>query len=124
MEAIITFLLDKGLIPLAIIIAGWVAARYLAPYLAAHPNAKKTATDIAVIADDVATILVANFPDATWDDNLKKLIGKLREVLDLKEETIDRVANAALLRAKVAAVTIPPMIPLRDLTITGDFTEK
>jgi len=114
MEMIINALLDKGLIPLAIIIAGWVAARYLAPYLASHPNAKKTAVEVAAIADDITHVLVATNPNTKWDDHLASLVDQLIKVLDLKPETAARVAQAALLRKGIAP---PDTIALRDLGV-------
>jgi len=120
METIINLLLDKGLIPLAIIVAGWVAARYLAPYLAAHPKSKETARDIAAIADDISHVLVANNPQAVWDDHLAALIDKLKAVLDLGDDTAERVAKAALLRRKIEGIQIPEKIELRGTKIIDE----
>lgn len=57
-----------------------------------NSSTKKTAQDIAVIANNISDALVIAFPNATWDDYIDKFVEKLIDELGLKPETAKRIA--------------------------------
>lgn len=76
-ETIILKLLEIIGLPVIFLIIGWLAAKYLKPYV--HGNAERLARaqEIAKVADEVTDYMLNFFPNAKWDDWLDQAVDRL-----------------------------------------------
>ena len=76
MEDFLVQLLIKGGMPLALLILGWLAGRYIKPWIHAKPSRLETANEFALIADRITDELTLQFPSAQWDDWIDQAVDK------------------------------------------------
>jgi len=89
-----------GLGSAVVAVAGWVGARYLAPFLKIGKR-KQYAQWIAVIADEITDELVQKYPEKKWLERLNEAVDKLIEICGVSEDVSGRAVNAALGRKKL-----------------------
>ena len=85
MNAIFEKLIEIGGIPLIMLIIGYIAGRYLKPWVHKSDNRLEKAQEIAFIADRITDEMLLMFPNARWDDWLDKAVDKLISACDLKD---------------------------------------
>ncbi len=83
-----------------IAIAGWVGARYFAPFLQIGKR-KQYAQWIAVIADEITDELVQKYPNKKWLERLDEAVDKLIEVCGIGKDISGRAVRAAIGRKKL-----------------------
>ena len=90
-----------GLIPEATVAAvviwliSWAARKWLKPWLQAEKR-KSMAIWIASIADDITDGLVAQYPNARWDDYLNDGVDALIKATGIEKDVAERASKAAL----------------------------
>ena len=91
---IISILIGSGLLTLIISFGvGWLAKK-LKPAVQKNPE---IARGIALIAETIVNWLVVQFPNASWDDLLKKAVDQLVKELGISLETATRIATKAIM---------------------------
>lgn len=70
-------LLIMGGIPIVIFILGWLAGRYLRPWLHENEQRLANAQEIAFIADRITDEMTLMFPNVSWDNWIDKAVDKL-----------------------------------------------
>ena len=84
------FLLGKvmlfGGLPLILMAIGFVIGRYVKPWLHAKPSRLNWAREMIIVARGATSELVKMFPDAEWDDIVKKIVDKVIESMDISPE--------------------------------------
>ena len=81
------------------VIVGYVAKRYLVPFLQIAKR-RQYALYIAAIADDVTDDLKAKYPGNEWVDRLDQAVDKIMDICDINRTIAKRAANAAVGRKK------------------------
>lgn len=76
-----------------------VLKKVLQPIVDKH---RKTAQDVATVADELVDILVAYFPNVKWDDAVQQLVHKLIDKLGLSRADAEDAIKAALIRNEKA----------------------
>ena len=79
------------------IVAGYLAKKYLVPYLSVERN-RRYATWIAVIADDLIAELMLKYPEKKWLAELDKAIDRLIEICGIDRSVAERAVKAAAAR--------------------------
>lgn len=100
MDKILEMMLTTVGIPVFIFILGWVAARYIKPWVNKSDERFKRAQEIAMIANRITEALVIQFPNATWDDWLDAAVKKIIEETGLNENIAKREAIHQLLKTQ------------------------
>jgi len=90
MNTLIEKLIEFGGIPILLLILGFLAGRYLKPWLHKSQERLLRAQEIALVADRITDEMVLLFPDAHWDDWLDKAVDKLISACDLKDAGVAR----------------------------------
>ncbi len=85
MNALLLKLVEVGGVPLALIVLGIVAKKYLAPWLEAVPWRYERAREIALIADRITDEMLVMFPNSKWDDWLDSAVDKLISACNLEQ---------------------------------------
>ncbi|MFP4460386.1 MAG: hypothetical protein ACLFSQ_12455 [Candidatus Zixiibacteriota bacterium] len=87
MSSIIQKLLEFGGIPLIMLIIGWVAGKFLRPWIhdKDHPSRLEWATELSMIADRVTDELVMANPGANWDDLLDRAVDIIIDKLEIPD---------------------------------------
>ncbi len=80
--------------------AGWVSAKYLAPFLKIGKR-KQFAQWIAVIADEITDELVQRYPDKKWLERLDEAVDRLAEVCQIDKSISGRAVRAAISRKRI-----------------------
>jgi hypothetical protein len=112
MDFILDNVLATGLVGIGLLIIGWLAGRYVKPWLHAKPKRLETAQEIALIADRLTDELVDALPNATWDDLLNRLVDKLISSLELGGEVAHREAVHQLSKRGLLSKKPKPDIPV------------
>lgn len=92
MRQIIENLLLTGLVPLAMLLLGWLVGKYLTPWVHAKPTRLERAKEISMIADRITDELVVAFPSATWDNILDKAVDRIIDELEIPPKIAKREA--------------------------------
>jgi len=97
METILLRVLEYIGLPVVFLIIGWLAGKYLKPFV--HSNAERLACakEIAKIADDITAYLLVTFPNAKWDDWLAQAVDRLIDATDLRDPEKAKQAIAGAL---------------------------
>ena len=85
---------------LGILVLGWLAQKYLVPYLATEKR-KKMAEHILLIADEVTSSLALKYPNSGWASWVDQAVEEIMEITDVDREIALRAAKAALVRKGV-----------------------
>jgi len=88
MNTLIIKLLEFGGLPILLLIIGYLAGRYLRPWVHASTERLARAQEIALIADKITDEMLVLFPLAKWDDWLDKAVDKIIKACDLKDADI------------------------------------
>ena len=81
------------------LIVGWVAKRYLVPFLQVAKR-RQYALYISAIADDVTDDLRAKYPDKEWANQLDQAVDKIMDICNINRTIASRAAKAAVGRKK------------------------
>jgi hypothetical protein len=95
-NSLIEKLLLTGGVPLLTLVAGWLAGRYVKPWVHDSNDRLAKAQEIAIVADRITDELVLAMPTARWDDILDKLVDRLIEALELNRDVAMREGIHAL----------------------------
>lgn len=115
MESILLKLLELIGLPVIFLVIGWLAAKYLKPYIHANEERLARSKEISRIADEVTDYMVQCFPNAQWDDWLDQAVDRIISSAGLTDpEKAKQAAVSALARkagdaqteAKKAAVAM------------------
>jgi hypothetical protein len=79
------------------VVAGYLAKRYLVPFLSVEKN-RRYAEWIAAIADDLVAELVHKYPEKEWLTQLDKAIDRLIEICGIDRPVAERAIKAAATR--------------------------
>lgn len=85
MENIIIRLLEIGGIPFLMLVIGFLAGRYIKPWIHKNQERLARAQEIAFIADRITDEMLAQFPGKPWTKWLDKAVDKLIRACDLKD---------------------------------------
>lgn len=91
----VTSNVEAGAIGIVLIVLGWVAKKYLLPYLNTTLR-KKLAEYVLIMADEITDQLVAKYPDKDLLVFLDKAVDKLMEVCGVSQEVAERAVQAAI----------------------------
>lgn len=80
-----------------LLLLGWVAQKYLVPYLNTELK-KKMAEYVLLIADEVTDQLVAKYPQNELLKWLDQAVDKIMEITGVSKEVATRAAQAAFAR--------------------------
>lgn len=102
MDKILELILTNAAIPAIIFVLGWLAGRYIKPWVhdKEHPDRLARAQEIAFIASRLTEELKTQFPNASWDDWVDNLSDKLIDSLGLTPEVARREALYQLAESK------------------------
>ena len=92
MSSIIEKLLFAGIVPLLSLFLGYLAGKYLRPWLHKDQERLARAQEIALIADRLTDELVLNMPNTKIDDVIDTLVDRLIKSLGLSEKLAQREA--------------------------------
>ncbi len=101
MNALVERLIELGAVPLIMLFLGYLAGRYLKPWLHSSQERLARAQEIALVADRITDELLVMFPDQRWDDWLDKAVDRLIKACDLKDADLARREVVSQLRRKV-----------------------
>ena len=77
MDNIVSMLLIKAGVPLALLIIGYLAGRYIRPWLEAKPTRLAKAREIALIADRVTDEMRLIAPSAHWSEWIDEAVDRV-----------------------------------------------
>ncbi|MCD6531352.1 hypothetical protein J7K99_02780 [bacterium] len=83
-------LIEIGGIPLMLLILGYLAGRYIKPWIHRSSERLARAQEIALIADRITDEMLLMFPDQRWDDWLDKAVDKLIKACGLQDAGLER----------------------------------
>jgi len=83
-------LIEIGGIPLILLILGYLAGRYIKPWIHRSSERLARAQEIALIADRITDEMLLMFPDQRWDDWLDKAVDKLIKACGLQDADLAR----------------------------------
>lgn len=92
MEKILELLLVNALVPALIFVLGWLAGRFIKPWIQKEPTRLERAEEIALIASRLTESIKKEFPNASWDDWLDSLSDRLIRELGLDSGVAKREA--------------------------------
>ncbi len=101
MNALIEKLVELGGIPIILLILGYLAGRYLKPWVHSSQQRLARAQEIALIADKITDEMLLLFPQQKWDNWLDKAVDKLIKACDLKDADIAKREIAAQIAKKM-----------------------
>jgi len=107
-NAIILKILEVGILPIAMLILGWLVGQYVKPWVHSKPSRFYKAKEIALLADRLTDQLCFAFPKATWDDILDQTVDVLIDKLDISRETATREVIHQLTKKMDSVVDYPP----------------
>ena len=81
----------------ALLLAGWVANKYVIPFLRVGEK-QKYAEFVAIIADEVTDDLRGKYPDEQWLKYLDEAIDRLITICGVSPEIAKRAISAAAAR--------------------------
>ena len=79
------------------VVAGYLAKKYLVPFLSVEKN-RRYAEWIAAIADDLVAELMHKYPEKQWLTQLDKAIDRLIEICGIERPIAERAIKAAASR--------------------------
>src|SRR3972149_152811 len=85
---------------IGIVVLGWLAQKYLAPYLSTEKR-RKMAGHILLIADDVTSSLLLKYPNSGWASWIDQAVEEIMEITGVSRDVALRAAKAALVRKGV-----------------------
>ena len=85
MDNIVTMLLTKAGIPLAFLIIGYLAGRYLRPWIHDKPGRLARAEEIALIADRITDEMRLVAPNAHWTEWIDEAVDRIIDACDLPD---------------------------------------
>lgn len=87
----------------AVIVAGWIANKYVVPFL--HVGRRQRYAElIATLADEITDELQELYPDRGWLEHLDEAVDKLISILGIDPEIARRAVRAAAARKRPAVV--------------------
>jgi len=92
LDTLIEKLIFAGGVPLLCLIVGWLANKYVRPWIHKDPVRLARAQEIALIADRLTDELVLNMPNSKIDDVVDTLVDKIIKSLGLSEAHAQREA--------------------------------
>lgn len=101
MNAIVEKLIELGGIPLLMLFIGYLAGRYIKPWIHSSQERLARAQEIALIADRITDEIILLFPQHKWDDWLDKAVDKLISACDLKDADVAKREIATQIRKKM-----------------------
>jgi len=94
MNNIINLFLIKAGIPLAFLIVGYLAGRYLKPWIYAEPSRLARAQEIALIADRITDEMRLIAPAAHWSEWIDEAVDRVIEACGLPDaDDVRRIAH-------------------------------
>lgn len=90
MNGAILKLIEIGGIPLILLILGYLAGRYLKPWVHESSERLARAQEIALIADRITDEMLVMYPDQPWVDWIDKAVDKLIKACDLQDADLAR----------------------------------
>lgn len=85
---------------IGILVLGWLAQKYLVPYLSTEKR-KKMAEHILLIADEVTGSLLLKYPNSGWASWIDQAVEEIMEITGVSRDVALRAAKAALVRRGV-----------------------
>ena len=89
-----------GIGSLLLVVVGWVAQKYLVPFLATEQK-KRLAEHVLLIADEVTSSLVLKYPASGWANWIDQAVEQIMQISGVSREVAMRAATAALVRKGV-----------------------
>ncbi len=101
MNSIVERLLEVGGIPIVMLLIGYLAGKYLRPWIHKSSERLARAQEIALIADRITDEMLLMFPHQRWDDWLDKAVDKLIKACGLQDADLARREIASQIVKKV-----------------------
>lgn len=98
--SVFTPIVDKSIIALVLIVVGWMAKRYLVPWLDTQLK-KNLAQYVLLIADELTDYYSAKYPGNKIWEFLDEAVDKLMEICGVSEGTARRALEASLGRKNI-----------------------
>jgi len=86
-----------GMGAIIMIVATWIAKKYLIPFLKVESR-RRYAAYIAAIADEVTDELKLKYPDKSWAVYLDEAVDKIIKICNINPEVARRAASASISR--------------------------
>ena len=99
MHSLFLKVLDVSLLPLILLVLGWITEKYLVPILKTERR-HAVARYVLLLADEVTDWLYAKYPSKRWAEWLDEATDKVMEVTGVKRDTAERAVRAAIMRKK------------------------
>jgi len=100
MHALFLKVVDISLLPLLLLVLGWLTEKHLIPLLKTERK-HSVARYVLLLADEVTDWLCVKYPTKKWAEWLDEAIDKVMDVAGVKREVADRAVRAAILRKKL-----------------------
>ncbi len=101
MNSLIEKLIELGGIPIIMLILGYLAGKYLKPFVHSSQQRLAKAQEIALIADKITDEMLLLFPQQKWDNWLDSAVDKLIKACDLKDADVARREITAQIAKKM-----------------------
>ncbi|HHS50401.1 MAG TPA: hypothetical protein ENN07_04720 [candidate division Zixibacteria bacterium] len=85
MQAILTTILLRAIVPLILLAIGFLAAKYLKPWVSGNDERFARAQEIALIADRITDEMRLLAPDAHWSEWIDEAVDRLIRACGLKD---------------------------------------
>ena len=94
-------LVDISILPLVVLVIGWLTKKYALPYLNTETK-YSVAKYVLLLADEVTDWLVIKYPEKKWPEWLDEAVDKVMEIAGVSRDVAERAVRASLTRKKVA----------------------
>ncbi len=101
MNILIDKIIELGIMPVFMLLLGYIAGRYIKPWIHASSARLARAQEIALIADRITDEMLTLFPDQKWDNWLDEAVDKLIKACGLKDADVARREIISQVRRKL-----------------------
>ena len=102
MNSLLERLIEVGGIPILMLILGYLAGKYLKPWVHKSQERLARAQEIAFIADRITDEMILMFPDQKWDDWLDDAVDKLIKSCGLTDADVAKREISAQISKKLS----------------------